>query len=346
MSSTPWTSPERSIAATLRSLTPGLRAGIRNRAARWARRRQGIDAPVTELRAGRVYILPTGVGIVFALMAFAMLLGSMNYNNNMGFALTFLLAAIAIVSIYQTHRNLLGLTISCRGAEPVFAGESLIFEFVLENAQDRERPQIRIGWDGQPGAWFDLPAASRERVSRPLETYQRGAVAMPRLHVSTQFPIGLFRAWSWINMDAEALVYPYPAPPPAPMPPGGPGGENRGTDVDTDGDFSGLREYRAGDSPRRIAWKALARTGEKVVVEYHSGVSDNLVVDWRALPPGLGTERRIALLARQLLDADAAGYNYALRLPGQQTATAGGERHRHECLRRLALYPAGTGKPS
>jgi len=111
MSSTPWTSPERSIAATLRSLTPGLRAGIRNRAARWARRRQGIDAPVTELRAGRVYILPTGVGIVFALMAIAMLLGSMNYNNNLSFALTFFLIGLGFVAMHSCQRNLVGLAL-------------------------------------------------------------------------------------------------------------------------------------------------------------------------------------------------------------------------------------------
>jgi hypothetical protein len=62
---------------------PAVTAAAGRRVRRWARHRQGIDAAVTRLRPGRVYILPTGVGLVFALMTFAMLLGSMNYNNNL-----------------------------------------------------------------------------------------------------------------------------------------------------------------------------------------------------------------------------------------------------------------------
>ncbi|HWM27174.1 MAG TPA: hypothetical protein VNQ14_01850, partial [Woeseiaceae bacterium] len=70
---------------------PPLTKVITARAERWARNRQGIDPPSTRLRSRRIYILPTGVGAIFALMTFAMLLGSMNYNNNLSFLLTFLL---------------------------------------------------------------------------------------------------------------------------------------------------------------------------------------------------------------------------------------------------------------
>jgi len=58
------------------------------RVLRWARKRQGSDDATTKLRPGRVYILPTGVGLIYGLMAFAMMLGSMNYNNNLSFVLT------------------------------------------------------------------------------------------------------------------------------------------------------------------------------------------------------------------------------------------------------------------
>ena len=44
---------------------------------------------------------------------------------------------------------------------------------------------------------------------RPLERYG----------VTTTFPLGLFRAWTWIHQDLSVLVYPRPAdeaPPPPP----------------------------------------------------------------------------------------------------------------------------------
>ena len=82
-------------------LLPEARRAADQRVKAWARRRQGLDDRVTTLRPGRVYILPTGVGLVFGIMGFAMLLGSMNYNNNLSFVLTFLLAGLGFVSMHS-----------------------------------------------------------------------------------------------------------------------------------------------------------------------------------------------------------------------------------------------------
>ena len=32
----------------------------------------------------------------------------------------------------------------------------------------------------------------------------------PRIRIATQFPLGLFRAWSWWQPDSRALVHPFP----------------------------------------------------------------------------------------------------------------------------------------
>ena len=100
------------------------RRAVAARAERWARKRQGSDDPVTRLESRRVYILPTAVGLVFALMAFTMLLGSMNYNNNLSFVLTFLLTGLGFVAMHQCQRNLVGLEVSFAGVDPVFAGQA------------------------------------------------------------------------------------------------------------------------------------------------------------------------------------------------------------------------------
>lgn len=89
MSSTQWPSLRP------RGLLTALRRSAAFRVRRWARKRQGHDATTTLLTSRRVYILPTGVGLMFGLMTFAMLLGSMNYNNNLSFVLTFILGGVA-----------------------------------------------------------------------------------------------------------------------------------------------------------------------------------------------------------------------------------------------------------
>jgi len=120
MSSIPWPFPRFALASTLS-------AAAKRRVGSWARKRQGIDPAITTLGPGRVYILPTGVGLVFGLMTFAMLLGSMNYNNNLSFVLTFMLAGLGFVSMHQCQRNIVGLELSFAGVEPVFAGQSAKF---------------------------------------------------------------------------------------------------------------------------------------------------------------------------------------------------------------------------
>ncbi|MBT8101106.1 MAG: hypothetical protein KJO82_15230, partial [Gammaproteobacteria bacterium] len=137
MSSTLWPFPRL---LPIRSLS----AALQRRVGRWARTRQGPDAHVTELRPGRVYILPTGVGIVFAIMTFAMLLGSMNYNNNLSFVLTFILGGLGLVSMHQCQRNIVGLKLRFAGVEPVFAGQPTTFRIAVTNPSKSARHGIRL----------------------------------------------------------------------------------------------------------------------------------------------------------------------------------------------------------
>ena len=131
MSSIQWQYPSRIIG--------GIRDGATSRVRAWARKRQGTDASTTKLRPRRVYILPTGVGLVFGLMAFAMLLGSMNYNNNLSFVLTFILIGIGFVAMHQCQRNLVGLELSFAGSDPVFAGQSIRFRIAITKTPVRIR---------------------------------------------------------------------------------------------------------------------------------------------------------------------------------------------------------------
>ena len=325
------------------TIEQSLTAAIGTRARAWARRRQGTDSASTQLTPNRIYILPTRAGLIFGFIVFTMLLGAMNYNNNMGFALTFLLAGIGVISIYHCHRNLADVWLHYLGGQPVFAGKDVVFRVVLENRSLVSRWQIKLEWDHGATVCNELLPETRDQVSVRVPTNRRGLMETPRLKLSTRFPLGLLRAWAWVNMDFREVVYPTPSARGSSIQYGHSGHTTDGYDRGGDDDFSGMRDYRLGDPPKHIAWKALARTGETLVTEYRSGTQDLVWIDWQAYP-NLSTEKRLAAMTRKVLDTDDAGHRYGLRMPGIEISPSTGPTHRHDCLRTLALFelPAAT----
>jgi len=103
-------------------------------------------------------------------------------------------------------------------------------------------------------------------------------------------------------------------------------------------DFSGMRQYHRGDSPRHIAWKVAARDQGLLTKQFTGRAETELWLDWALLPRQMGVEERLSLLARWVLDAHAAGLTYGLRLPGATIEMAAGEAHRDRCLETLAVF--------
>jgi len=325
----------------LNAIGQRLNESFARRAQAWARRRQGIDPRSSRLASRRIYILPTRAGVIYAAVMLAMLLGSMNYSNNLGFVLTFLLSGIAIISIYHCHRNIADTTLHFTGSQPAFSGEAVRFNFVIENQSNYSRAQLRFGHDGRQEICDALAPGARQKVSLRIDSTRRGWLNLPRLLLSTRYPLGLLRAWAWINMDISEVVYPQPAS----IAPGSrtnhAGTTTSGQSSQGDDDFSGLRNYRIGDPPKRIAWKVLARSGETMVSEYQGGAPDLTWIDWHDHPVS-DTEERLALLTKRILDADETGNTWGLRIPGQTFGPDRGAAHRHQSLQALALYDPGT----
>ena len=289
------------------------------------------------LRQNRVYILPTRPGLAFALALGVMLIGSINYNLSLGYILTFLLASMGLVAILHTFRNLVHLHISPGRAEPVFAGKTAWFELFVENRSGYERSAIVLWREGK-ATQCDLAAARGATGSVPVAAERRGWLTPGRITLETRFPVGLLRAWSYIQPDMRCLVYPKPDDGMLPLPePSGGVGEKRVASGGSD-DFAGLRQYQVSDSPRHIHWKAAAR-GQGLQTKVFSGrAAAELWLDWNALPAHLDLEAKLSRLTRWVLAADQEGLRYGLRLPGVELAPDAGEPQRLACLRELALY--------
>jgi uncharacterized protein (DUF58 family) len=292
-----------------------------------------------ELVHRRVYIVPTRLGWFFAATLLVLLLGSINYALSLGFALTFLLAGLGLASMVHTARNLARLTVTAGRAEPVFAGESAQFRVYLDGRTAFDRPAI-LARHVASGSQLvvDIPPRSTAEVVLAVPAPKRGRLALGRVMLETRFPLGLFRAWSYVEPDTRCLVYPRPER--SPLPPfsgDAAAGTLRAQTLGND-DFAGLRGYQRSDSPRHIAWKAVARSEEMLTKQFSGETAAELWLDARLLPAGMGLEQRLSRLAGWVLAAERAGAHYGLRLPGVEIAPSRGDAHRAACLKALALY--------
>ena len=318
-------------------LFPPLAAALTSRAERWARKRQGVDHRSVRLRSRRIYILPTGVGAVFAFMTFAMLLGSMNYNNNLSFVLTFLLAGLGFVAMHQCQRNLVDLEVSFAGADPVFAGQAAQFRIAVTNHSAHRRYNLQLFADAVRSDIHDLGPGESRVFQLGIPAQRRGLLHLERFWIRTLFPFELFRAWAWLHMDLCALVYPKPADS-APLPPPSQTAHgHRQHDARGEEDFAGFREFHDGDSPRHVAWKAYARSGELLSKQFAGADTSSQWFDFDRVDDG-DVEARLSILTRWIVDADRTRRDFGLRIPGTVIPPAHGDAHRHRCLEVLAAF--------
>lgn len=313
------------------------RSTLGRRVAEWVRRRQGEDRLPLELVRRRVYILPTRGGAGFAVMLLAMLAAGLNYANSLALLLAFSLAGFLIVAMNLCHRNLCGLRVIAAGTEPVFAGERARVSLTVANPGASTRHALRL--DAEDGSHVSgwVTTAATHRLDLSLRPLGRGVHPLHRLRISTDYPFGLFRAWTWLHLPLEVVCY--PAPVGTRRPPAAPEARETGIRPSDSGreEWRGLRPFRDGDSPRQVAWKAYARGLPLLVKEYGGTAADALELDFESLD-GMDAESRLRQLSRWVLDAEAAGGRYGLQLPGRRLEVGRGATHQAACLDALARW--------
>ncbi|RZA32697.1 MAG: DUF58 domain-containing protein [Lysobacteraceae bacterium] len=324
----------------------GVRGWLRRSTGKWLPRRGTLDAGEVVLSQRRVFILPTRAGIGFAVLLLVLLIGSINYSLGLGFALTFLALSCALVDMVFTYRNLAHLALQQGRVPAVFAGQEAQFALHITNRTALARYGVWVDFGdaanrAEPRHVTDIAAHGSAAVQLGVATLARGWLQPARVVLSTRFPLGLFRAWSYWRPAARALVYPRPEEGAPPLPvSGNAAGSGRAGGHD---DFAGVRNYQAGDSLRQLAWRQIARLdpalgGQLVTKHFEGGVGDELVLDFALLPVQLDLELRLSRMTRWVLDAEQRALPYAFRLGAIHYDAGNGAAHQAACLRALALY--------
>lgn len=326
------------MSASIATLRARVLAQAERRLPALTRLRQPEALPV-RLDRRRIYVLPTGFGVAFGLLLFVMLIGALNYGNNPAVLLTCLLGATCGASLFFGFRMLSGLRLASLRAGEAHAGEVLPVQFHF-GADGRARNALRLR-GGAGDVVFTLTATDDTEVALPLPTQRRGWFRPGRVRIWTDYPLGLFQAWSWVHPDAAFLVYPSVEARVPPLPAGA-GQQGDQAHAGASEEHSGLRDYRTSDASRLIAWKASVRHDTLLVRDAERRSGEMLVLDYADLG-GLDHEARISRLAAWVLAAEAEQRRYQLRLPDESLGPGLGLAHRLDCLRALALLPGAGG---
>lgn len=148
-----------------------------------------------------------------------------------------------------------------------------------------------------------LPAKAAREVRMRCLPLRRGEMRFEAVRIARTEPLGLMKAHVRLALAESLVVMPrtYPVAPlnlpgSRQLQPGGVAFAGRIGDAE---EFVSLRDYRAGDTPRRIHWKAWARTGRPVVKEYQDEffVRHALVLDTFDAPSGDCFEAAVQLAA-------------------------------------------------
>ncbi len=321
---------------------------VRGRFRRWWQARLPLrDSTVLTQR--NVYILPTRPGFMLGGTLMVLLIASINYQLNLGYLLTFLLAGSALTGMHLCHGTLRGLAMHLLPCEASFMGAST--RLTVNLASNRKRVRHGIGLcvlGGTHWVWTDVPGQGSATVHVAFKPERRGLHPIPALTAETRFPLGTFRVWTVWRPASKVLVYPAPEPLPTSLPAGEPrsGGGAQARQLSS-GEYDGVRAYRRGDPLKLVVWKKAAKADELVSRDTQQAQRFELWLDLaqtgvpRAQAGGQHLELALSRLCAWVLLADKQNVDYGLRLDVQEIAPASGEAHKRRCLEALALYSSG-----
>jgi uncharacterized protein (DUF58 family) len=328
----------------------------RQRLQQWFESRLPLADMVT-LEQRNVYILPTGPGWMLAATLVVMLVAAINYQLNLGYLLTFLLAGCALVGMHVCHGTLRGLAMNIIASRAYFTSAAATFDVKLSNGRPSARHGIGVSIlnpqdvDEDKGrkkhwVWADVPAQGSVTVQVAFTPARRGLHRLPTLTAETRFPLGTFRVWTVWRPATEVMIYPAPERTPPPLPAGEPRptGNAARARLQSAGETDGVRGYRRGDPMKLVVWRKAAKLGEHtlnedggfIVRDSAHAQQHELWLDLARAGAG-DLEHKLSRLTAWVLQADKLGLTYGLALPAGRIEPGNSDAHKRHCLEALAL---------
>lgn len=309
----------------------------------WFRKQLNKRIPASEvitLDYRKIFIFPSKLGIGFVGLLLVILLLAINYQNNLMFGFCFLLAALVIISIFSTFNQLHGLKLENLGAQSVHANQGVDFSILGTSTKSRVHD----------GVLFEHKALSRvertyfDKASKAVVLHflpqSRGVFIPGRLKVSSSYPFGLIKAWTWVDLSMSVLIYAKSIESKLETIAAtqDESGESQLLDSRGDNDLAELKSYTPGDNLKHIAWKQFAK-GRGLYTKHYADMGDqqHFLIDFNYVS-GADIEAKLSAMTYWTLEMENSNHEYAIKLPDYQSTVGSGASHLSACLDKIALF--------
>jgi uncharacterized protein (DUF58 family) len=312
-----------------------------NRISRWLNKR----IPAAKMQAldhQKIFIFPTRFGFWFLMLAGLLFVLGTNYQNNLMRLLCTFLLSLFLLHLFVSYINFSRLKIRARHCQPAFANENGSLPIVFMYQNHYAQGLVHLSWWRTPN--IEHVAVQLEpdetRGLMPFKFNARGTHTLPRLTLRCDYPLGLFKCWTHLDLDQQVVIY--PAPKRCTIRLLDKSSEEHEGHVTTQGgfdEFHNLREFLETDSLSNVAWKHAAKSANLMVKTFEQpvGISGWLTFSSCESP---SIEEKLAELAYQILILCDKQQVFGLSIPGVDIEPATGNKHKHQCLTALAQFPA------
>lgn len=315
---------------------------FQTRASRWLDKRIP-EARRFSLNLNNVFIFPSRFGLLFLFLCLGLFLLGTNYQNNLMILLCYFLVSLFLLNLFTAYLNFAKLTFQLGKTQNGFAKSTIQLPIWIEHhvkGANNAHGKLHLGfWRKPPATTVDLDAYANP-VYLTLPCAKRGKLSLPRVTISSYYPLGLFRCWTHLAFASDILIYPTPEPCHLKL-------EQKQTDEGNQSDhhtapghddFDSLSAYRQGEPLHHVAWKQFAKGQGMITKHFADNVQSS---GWLKLKPSSTehTERQLSELCFNIIELTRTGQIFGLDLVVTKIAPNSGVAHQQICLEALARYP-------
>lgn len=188
-----------------------------------------------------------------------------------------------------------------------YAENEQILFVTIRNTSKQNLSQIKVRISKQD--YFvktDLKSDEIKTLELRWNPQKRGVQQLPRIRIQSSYPSHIFEAWKIFKSEEDFIIYParrgnpqYP--------------ESSFATQDSVGVLKEIRDYHAGDSPKRIHWRSLAKVGQLRTLVHEGNEGQTCYLDLQQVQH-LSTESRLEQLTLWISKAEAQGTTWQLKL--------------------------------
>ncbi|WP_052154926.1 DUF58 domain-containing protein [Aliiglaciecola lipolytica] len=214
-----------------------------------------------ELNYRSIFIFPSRFGGLFLFLCVGLFVLGTNYQNNLMIILCYFLVSLFLLNLFVAYLNFAKLEIQLGKIQNGFAGEKLQVPLWFNYNKRTSHGLIKLNfWKYKYSINIDLDDFSNP-VYLPIDCHRRGKLILPRVTLTSSFPLGLISCWTHLAFPSDIVVYPKPIHSNIRLISKQDSLQTNEADTSQKGhdDFDSLAPYKQGEPLYHVAWKQVAK---------------------------------------------------------------------------------------